>query len=362
MSATTSLNVCPNIQVEINEAWKNGDSSMVRIDSPMLSFITSPLNDNAITKYVVPPSPRSKTRTVEVRYDQVININETAGGVTNPTCTSSVKRGDYLTTYTIDPAVNNIGLTEQFTVSEWATICRSGGSLFAKKVQMMIDTVVQSRADKTAVELAALISSSKYSTDVSGAGMTVTSDALVVNTKTGTTNAASLSANAIMDIDLAAKMNMYNFGYGIFGAELYKYARAMNVGCCADTGVNMEAALRQYGSTIMFDHYQMAHATASNGYLTAWLIAIGSVAMIEYAQNDVYNDPELPKPLSFYPYMVVDPKSGLTFDVNVSESCGNYYVQVVHTGKTVGLPTDRFPVGHPMRGVVGINKILVTNT
>lgn len=362
MSATTSLNPCPNIQVELNDAFAQNDPSTLRLNSPLLEFITSPANRNGITMMVAPGG--SKVKTVEVRYDQLININETSAAVTNPTCTSSTERGDYVTTYTIDPAVNNIGITQKFDVVDWQLLCRDGGSLFRKKIQLMIDAVVQSRADKTAVEMAALISSSKWSTDVSSSGMTVTDDALVINTKTGTTNAAGLSANGVMDIDLSTAITNYSAPYAIFGAELYKYYRAMNVGCCADSGIDMSAALSAYGKATMFDRYQTAHAPygANSGYLVGWIVSLGAVGLIEFSGNEVYADPNLPRPKTFDPLTVVDPRTGLKMDVNISESCGVYYVQVVHTGKIVGLPTDIFPVGHSMRGVTFINKVLVTNT
>ena len=361
MSATTSLNPCPNLQVELNEAFLQNDPSTLRLFSPLFEFITSPANRNGISVQVAPGG--SKVRTVEVRYDQLININETSAAVTNPTCTSSTERGDYITNYTIDPAVNNIGITQKFDVVDWQLLCRDGGSLFRKKIQMMIDAVVQSRADKTAVEIAALISSSKWSTDVANAGMTVdVNNNLVINTKTGTTNAAGLSANGVMDIDLSTAITNYNAPYAIFGAELYKYYRAMNVGCCADSGIDMSAALSAYGKATMFDRYQTAHAAGTDGYLTGWIISLGALALIEFSGNEVYSDPNLPAPKTFDPLVVIDPRTGHKLDVNISESCGVYYVQVVSTAKTVGLPADMFPVGHSMRGVTFINKVLVTNT
>lgn len=359
MSATTALNACPNLQLELNENFNTCNAAMLREESPLFSFLMNPANTGRV-QYAVSPG-RAKVRTVELRYDQRINTNETVANVANPTCTSTTERGDYITSYTIDTS-ENITLEQLFELDDWITICRSGGTLLAQKIQMMIDTVVRARAKKTAQEVAVLIADAQWDDSVALSGLTVNGSNQLV-TSTLKPSSTDLSTLALMDIDQALTLTNYCAPVFIGGGTLLpRYYDMLNAGCCASAGVDMSELLRAKGKYVTVDK-DIINATAN--YNLSWAIEVGALSLIEFAKNEIYQDPYIASQIqdAATNYMViVDPKTGHKMDLNLTLTCGKIHAQLVSTAKAVGLPADMFGTGDTMRGVKFINQILITNS
>lgn len=359
MSATTALNACPNLQLELNENFNTCNAAMLREESPLFNFLLNPANTGRV-QYAVAPG-RAKVRTVELRYDQRINTNETVANVANPTCTSTTERGDYITSYTIDTS-ENITIEQLFELDDWITICRDGGTLLATKIQMMIDTLVRARAKKTAQEVAVLIADAQWDDSVAASGLTVNGSNQLV-TSTLKPSSTDLSTLALMDIDQALQMTNYCAPVFIGGGILLpRYYDMLNAGCCASAGVDMSELLRAKGKYVTLDK-DIINATAN--YNLSWAIEVGSLSLIEFVKNEIYQDPYIASQIqdAATNYKVLtDPKSGHRIDANITLTCGKIHVQLVSTAKAVGLPADMFGTGDTMRGVKFINQILITNS
>lgn len=358
MSATTALNACPNLQLELNEHFQTCDASMLREESPFFAFVMNPANAGRV-QYAVSPG-RAKVRTVELRYDQRINTNETTANATNPTCTSSTKRGDYISTYTIDTD-QNIAIDQWFDPDDWITTCRAGGVQLAKKIQIMIDSLVRARAKKTAQELAVLMSDAAWDTAVAATLTVNGSNQLVTNTLKA--SSTDIATNALMDIEQAMLQTGYCAPAFIGGGTLlFRYYKMLQAGCCADQGVDMGELLRLYGKYVTYDR-DIVNATGDN--TVSYIVEAGSTALIEFAKNEVYSEPEIASLMqnaSWNPMVIVDPKTGHKLDLNITFTCGQIYVQIVSTAKLVGLPSDMFGTGDTKRGVKFINQVKVTNS
>jgi hypothetical protein len=358
MSATTALNACPNLQLELNENFNTCNASMLREESPFFSFVMNPANTGRV-QYAVSPG-RAKVRTVELRYDQRINTNETVANVANPTCTSTTERGDYITTYTLDTS-ENITLEQLFELDDWITICRSGGTLMAQKVQMMIDSVVRARAKKTAQELSVLMSDAQWDDSVN-ASLTVNGLNQLV-TATLKASSTDLNTQALMDIEQALMQTNYCAPVFIGGGTLlFRYWKMLQAGCCADQGVDMGELMRLYGKFVTYDK-DIVNATGLN--TLSYVVETGATSFIEFTKNDIYQDPGIQPYIqdAATNYMVItDPKTGHRMDLNATLTCGKIHLQLVSTGKLVGMPSDMFGTGDTMRGVKFINQILVTNS
>lgn len=358
MSATTSLNACPNLQLELNENFQTCDASMLREESPFFAFVTNPANAGRV-QYAVSPG-RAKVRTVELRYDQRINTNEVTANATNPTCTSSTKRGDYITTYTLDTD-QNLSVDQWFDPDDWITTCRAGGLQLAKKIQIMIDMLVRARAKKTAQELAVLMSTAKWDTEVAASGLTVNGSNQLV-TKTLKDSSIDLSTLALMDIEQAMLQTGYCAPAFIGGGTLlFRYWKMLQAGCCADSGVDMGELLRQYGKYVTYDR-DIVNATGDN--TVSYIVEAGVTSLIEFAKNEVYSEPEIASMMAganWNPMVIVDPKTGHKMDLNITLACGQIYVQLVSTAKLVGLPDDLFGTGDTKRNVKFMNQVKITN-
>lgn len=357
MSATTSLNICPNIQAELVDHFNTCGAANYREESPLFNFILNPANTGNVGMMVAPG--KSKVRAVELRWDQRINTNEVASNVANPTCTATTERGDYIKTYTIDTSAN-MYIEQLFEMDDWITICRSGGTLLAQKIQIMIDTLVRARAKKTAQEVAVLMSTAKWNTAVSSSQTVNGANQLVVKTRKD--SSIDPSPLALQDID--ASIMQTGYCSGVFmpgGMTLWKYYQILQAGCCATAGYDFQQLLSLYGKVVAYDR-DVVNATGNENI--SWAIGQGSLALIEFAKNEVYSEPEIAQFMEgadYKPMVIFDPKTGHKMDMIVSVVCGKIHIGMWSTAKVVGLPDDLYGTGDTQLGVKYINQVLVTN-
>lgn len=359
MSATTALNVCPNIQDELVNHFNTCGAAGYREETPLFNFLLNPANTGNVNMLVSPG--KSKVRTVELRWDQRINTNEVTSNVTNPTCTATTERGDYIKTYTID-TTQNMHIEQVFDMADWITICRSGGTLLAQKMQMMIDSLVRARAKKTAQEVAVLMSTAKWDSAVASSLTVNGANQLVVPTlkPSSTTDPNPLGLTSIDQAIMQTGYCTPVFMPG--GTTLWKYYQLLNAGCCSTAGVDMGELMRLYGKAVAYDR-DVVNATANENI--TWVIGLGSLALIEFSANEIYSEPEIAQFMegaNYKPMVIFDPKTGHKIDLTVSIVCGAVHVGMWSTAKAVGLPDDLFGTGDTMSGVKFINQVLVTNS
>ena len=347
-TGSTILNPCPNIQEELNNHFLTCSAASLREPEPLLDFILSPTNSGSVGSVVSPGN--GKIRTVELRYDQRILESEVDTDVANPTCEATTNRGDHVQTYEMD-ITENLFVEELIDLKTWAEICRDNPSVFAGKVQRLMDALYRKTATVVATQAAAI--KGKWASDVSP----VAADYLQVKTLLNTND---LAPYAMEDIDLALMQSGYCAPAFIAGGtDLYKYFRRALAGCCATQGVSIDEVMRLYGKAVAYDR-KLAAALGGNDKSLA--IQPGALSLAVYTANAAYNGLDvIAMGSDVNPIVVTDPASGLQFDFNVANKCGKIHLTMYSTVKLFGLPSDLFATGDTKNGVNFVAGIDVQN-
>lgn len=346
------MNACPDVQVELNQFYNSCDASMLREPMPFFDFLWSDINVGGLQQIVVPSS--GKIKNVVLRYDQrilesAVSEVETCG----TTCSSETKRGDKTTTVTIDPC-DKLQISEVMNVDDFVYACQSNESILAKKVQMMIDALVRKMATRLTTQAASLLGG--WDSSVSP----VTADELCVDLYPS----GIINPTAMADIDFAMQQSNFCSTTAIFaGADFYKYARAIQAGCCSPQGIDIAQISAQYGKAVLYD--KRVNSVAGN--TKAWVLQAGALIPIYYTQNDnmilqgaglAVGRTDAVIGANYYKAVIQDPQSGLPIDMVISDNCGEVSIVLEANAKLVSLPSDLFAAGDSMNGVnffAGIN-------
>jgi hypothetical protein len=345
-AAGTTLQVCPNIQDSLDNYFNTCNASQLREAMPFFDFLWSPMNREGVSQSIrekVAPGG-GKQRTVELVYDQ--RILESAVSTVSSCaldCTSTTKRGNLSTEYTID--CSGYQVDELMDAADWVNICTSNGDIFSKKLQSLIDALVRKTATGLTAQAAALIGGWDSSID-----SMVTSEFLQVRTiKDGTT--ADLEPGTMEDIDWALSRSGFCNGAVIFaGRTLHKYARTLTAGCCSNQGIDLGGILASFGKAVVNDRrVDAAIADADK----AWAVMPGVLQPIYFT----FNDNGLPEAAgvvgtNYIKRVIYDPQSGLPIDLTIKDDCGGVSVVLRSMAKVVALPLDMF---HPSDTMAGVN-------
>ncbi len=351
MSVTSLLVPCPNIQDALDQNFLTCGAASMREPMPFLEFVASEANNFGIKQKVAPGN--AKIKTVELTYRQRFLEGEIDENVTNPSCTATTKVGNESTNYTMD-STENVGKSVLFEISDWTDICDSGEAVVAMELQRIIDGVVRKLATKTATQAALLAGGWNSGVD------NLTGDILEVATLKSIAS-GDIAPFAMQDIDMAFMQSGWCAARGIFsGSQLYKYYGQMLAGCCANMGVDLGQIMAQFGYAVAYDKYI---ATALGGNEFALASQLGSMALLTWTQNSVYDGANLlSRGLNYYPTTIFDPQTGIPMDLNIKNDCGQISVQVVATTKLVALPADMFQASDANSGVNFSAVIEVVNT
>lgn len=354
-TVTTTIQPCPALQDALNRWFQVCVNK--RQQTPLLNFLLSAENSSGIRQVVNPIG--GKKRQVNLIYDQVIPTSQVSAVAScDRVCDASTERGDLVATYEID-CTDGYYVEGKINLADWNESCRDNNEVIASRLQLMIDALVQKVADSVAADMNPLIGD--WSTDVSGAGITVDADGFI-NVSTLTTGDA-VNPLAFQQINMAKMMTGFcapTFVVG--GSDLYQYWQLMKAGCCTQNGVDAMEILNQYGEVVTYDRW-----VASNfGNDVALMLQLGSAQLL------TYNAVTRPLAISglgeldmtyrnYWEGIIVDPISGLPIDISVKNDCGVVHVVLTATVKPVALPNDMWPAGHQLEGVNYITGIQVVN-
>lgn len=351
---STVIQSCPNVQTELTNLFNIQNLGLKLVPLPLLEFVTSTENTSGLSIQEVVSPGKSKLRTVEARYFQRLMEADVASNQSNPNCTATNKVGDLVTSYSIDPDVN-LQIAKRVELRDLTTSCRDNPEYFNSLMIQMMDALERKIADQLVSDLAAL--NGKWATPVTG----VVNDQLVVNTL----NAGSVTDLApftMENIDLALMQTGFESSAIFSGASLYKYYRRMKASCCADSGANLMEIMAQYGQAVRYDQ----KFEAIYGVDRAIVLKPGAIAMLHwtYAGWKEGVNPKLTPTNTGFKDVVFGFRTGLPFDLSVTEaSCGSYIdIVITATTKTVGLPSDMYQDSDIYDGVNFVNEIKVTNT
>lgn len=348
---STTIVDCANVQDRLNANFAAGNVSRVREETPLVEMLKSPMNMENISSKVSPG--QGKILTVELTYEQRILATDVAENVANPTCSASTKRGNCVATYDLDPD-QNLHIEGKFDRSDLTNACISDPDWLAGQIQRMLDVLVRRAEQKASEEIALLMGG--WSSDVTVNAQ----DQLVVETLQAGSN-YDLDPFTLEDIQLALEQTSFPGALVIGGATLYQYLRRMQRGCCANNGSDLLAMFRDFGMAFRYSRFMEDALGNANNNL---VIAPGAAALIEF--NSV------PAGLSLEGFfrgqrdyaqeVIVDPQTGLMFDLYIKDNCGSIEFNMFHTAKVVNMPDDMFPTGDRYDGVNYLAEVLVTNT
>lgn len=337
---------CPDVQVELNQFYNTCDASMLREPMPFFDFLWSDINLSGLQQQIVPSS--GKIKNVVLRYDQRILESEVEEISTcGTTCTSTTKRGDKTTTVTIDPC-DKLQVSEVMNVDDFVYACQSNESILAKKVQMMIDALVRKMATRLTTQAAALVGGWD-----AGVSPTNGDGELCINLYPS----GIINPTAMADIDFAMQQTNFCSTTAIFaGSDFYKYARAIQAGCCSPQGIDIAQISAQYGKAVLYDK----RVNSVAGQEKAWVLQAGALMPIYYTQNDnmilqgaglAVGRTDAVIGANYYKAVIQDPQSGLPIDMVISDNCGEVSIVLEANAKLISMPEDLFQAGDSMEGV-----------
>lgn len=345
MPVESLMSVCPDVQAELNQFYQSCDASMLREPMPFFDFLWSDINVGGLQQIVVPSA--GKIKNVVLRYEQRILESEVEE-VNNcgTTCVSETQRGDKTTTVTIDPC-DKLQISEVMTAADFVLSCGSNEYLIGRKVQMMIDALVRKMATRLTTQASGLVGNWDSSTGVAAG------DPLCITLYNG----GVINPTAMADIDFAMQQTNFCNTTAIFaGADIYKYSRAIQAGCCSNQGIDIAQISAQYGKAVLYDK-RVATAVGATG---AWVLQAGALVPIYYVNNNANvmeaagiatGQANAIIGSNYYKAVIQDPQSGLPMDLTISDNCGNVSIVLEANAKVVALPTDLFNAGDTMSGV-----------
>ena len=356
------MSTCPDVQRELDSYFLTCNAANLREPMPFFDMMMSGFNKGSLQQEVV-PGP-GKIKNVILRYDQrILESSVTQPGTCERSCTSTNRRGDLTSAYTIDPCAY-YEESELVKTSDYYYTCQSNPEIIAGKIQRLIDVLVRRIATDVVADAAALkgkwnslITTSTTPPIGSGADLNL----LILNTL----KASSTDINPLAWEDLNGAMmqtNFCNMPMIFSGMTLWKYARLMNAGCCSTQGLNLGDIANQFGMAVAYDK----RVEAVVGGTGAWAVAPGALQLITYNEAPAYNELAAAVGVgvgtNHREMLIYDPASGLPIDLTISDNCGNISIIVRANTKVVSVPTDLYAPNDEMAGVTGFAGIEVHNT
>jgi hypothetical protein len=348
MSISRILSECPQIQRPLGELFIEVGQ---REQLPFLEFLNSPENARQIRLDVSPGG--GKLRTVEARWIQRLPETEVEEGASILTCTSTNTYGDSTETYTLETTDTYVA-SQAISAEDIARHCQENNRYILESVMRLMDVIDRKVASAAAVQ--AVAAKGRWGTEVSGYYTVNGSNELVIATRQ--TGGQALNEFALADILQATRMANYPGAPIAFGgAEMQRYANAVQAGCCTQFGIDLAAISAQNGFGFAYD---ARLAAALGSQLKNLITTPGAMQWISFNLAQ-WNAGVQPVAGSNYSKTVAFTPAGLPVDLTMKDDCGNLSIVLTHTGKLVTLPTDIYEAADKYAGVNYVNAVLITN-
>lgn len=350
-AAPDTLSACPDVQAELDNYYATCNASNLREPMPFFDYLMSPDNRSGLQQLVVPSA--GKIKTAQLTYSQRLLESEvTAPGTADLTCTATTKRGNLTHEVTIDETAG-YEAEELMNANDWVRVCKDNPAIFAEKVQRLIDAVVRRTATHITTTAAALMGGWDSSVSVTANGGKNWLELATLDAD------GKINPLAFEDLDLAVMQSAFCAPPVVFsGTTFYKYARAMQAGCCSAQGLDLQAIREQYGKAVVYDRRVQATLSADK----AWVVQPGALQIVTYNLADQgLGSGEVLSGSNYRKMTVFDPQSGLPVDILIKDDCGNVSVVARANAKITALPTDIFAPGDNLAEVNFFAGLLVNN-
>lgn len=347
MSISRILSECPTLQYPLGELFIEVGQ---REQLPFAEFVNSPENSSMIKMEVSPGN--GKLRTVQARWIQRLPETEVTEGVDILSCTATEVYGDSTQTYTLE-TTDTYGWNQLISADDIARHCQENSRYILESIMRGMDAVDRKVASAMATQTAAALGS--WGTEVD-AYYTVAADFLQLATRQ--TGGQALNEFTMADVLQATRMANYPGAPIVFGgAEMQRYANAIQAGCCTQYGIDLLEISRQNGFGFAYDQRL---ATALGGQLFNLVTTPGAIQWLSFnlanwnAGLGVATGSNYAKTLLFTP-------AGTPVDLTMKDDCGNLSINIVATGKIVTLPTDIYEASDKYAGVNYVNGLQIVN-
>jgi hypothetical protein len=347
MSISRILSECPNVQMSLSELFIEVGQ---REQLPFLEFLNSPENVKLIRQEV--STGNGKLKTVEARWIQRLPETEVEEGGNILTCTATNTYGDSTTTYTLETTDTYIA-EQLINAADIARHCQENSRYVLESIMRLMDVMDRKVASAAATQAVAAIGT--WGTEVSGY-YTVSGDCLRIATRQ--TGGQALNEFALADILQATRMANYPAAPVVFGgAEMQRYANAVQAGCCTQFGIDLLAISQQNGFGFAYD---ARLAAAQGSQLKNLATTAGAMQWLSFNMAE-WNAGITPVAGSNYSKTIAFTPAGLPVDLTMKDDCGNLSIVLTHTGKLVTLPDDIYEAGDKYAGINYVNCIEIVN-
>lgn len=323
---------------------------------PLEEVLMSQANSRNIQSLMSPGN--GKKRTVELKYTPRLTESEVEEDVDNPKCTATNKSGEFSQTYTMPDS--NIGYSEALDIDDFTDWCGDNGTRFLQRVNAMADVLERKVATQHAQEFALL--AGKWGTNIFTTGNAVgnvnSSNEYVWATRysDGKPNPEALGNLSIARMK-AGLNNVIGFG----GTSAWTYFNALNIGCCSQDGLDLMAAMNQFGLSYAYDK-RLEAALGNNGVNKLMLYRLGSVVPLFYTNNQ-WKSGAAPifQGGDYLHTGIFSARTGMPMDLTIKDNCGSLSIAVAVSTKLIAVPNDQFQTNDPYFGLNGVAKVLISN-
>ncbi len=359
---SSALVACETLQGRLEDFWQATDAQGADENMPLAEFLVNPINRRGIETAILPG--QGKKRRVRVTYFQRLTEDTVEENGDNPVCEASNEYGNLSTDYEMPD--DNMVSSEKVGLDNLKDFCEDNNSYFLSRLAAHLDVIERKVASQWAAE--AVLLAGKWGalgqTDSlfqsgTAAGQINGSDEFV-----WTTRYSDGKINPESWWDLRFALNKIGYGGNVAligGSTGFKYFGATQVGCCADSGVDVANAMASYGYGYAYDKRL---TTALGSEDKAMVFVPGSIVPLWYRENEIKDG----IPLINYNgantiwTTVFTRRLGLPVDLTINVPCGkDVHMGVATATKLIALPLDQFATNDPYFGKNGAAKIVISN-
>ena len=354
---TNSLVACQTLQDDLSTLWQAEGSAGADEMMPLAEVLMSQANSRGIQQAMAPGN--AKKPTVELKYTPRLTESEVEEDVDNPKCTATNKSGEFSQTYTMPDS--NIGYSEVLDIEDFTEWCGDNGTRFLQRVNAIADVLERKVATQHAQEFALLAGT--WGTNIFATGNAVGN----VNSSGEYVWATRYSdgkpnPEAMGNLSIARKKAGLDTGVvGFGGTAAWTYFNALQIGCCADSGMDLMEAANQFALGYAYDK-RLEAALGNNGSNKFMLYRLGSVVPLFYTNNQWKNGAA---PIfqggDYLHTSIFSPRTGMPMDLTIKDNCGALSIAVAVSTKLIAVPNDQFQTNDPYYGRNGVAKVLISN-
>jgi len=359
-----TLVACQTLQAQLPTLWQQTNTQGADENMPYATWL---FQQAAAVQQTILPG-QSKQRLVQLTYFPRITEDEVNEDVSTPVCTSSDKRGNLSTTYSAPDQF--LEVNELIDTDDLTNFCQDNGSYFLSRIEAMMDVLerkIATYVSQEAVTLAGTwgargIPGTLFPTGTTP-GSVNTSDEYIWRTRVSGSALTPAPVNPEAWWELRYALNKLGNNQPVLfgGKDGYSYFGATNVGCCSDSGIDINRALQAYGYSYSYDK-RIEDAFGS----TTKVLALGPNTLIPlWYVKGRWKDgvPDIVGNGATFSSMVVPSRRfGIPIDFTLNHPCGTEISMSMSVAvKTIALPNDQFLSGDVYFGKTNVNKIAISN-